>query len=113
VVEIRHTLLAATMLTVMSAKTLVAGEYLVEVSGAEGIVFGGTCFLITAGNGTNYAASGSTPLTLKFFGELISCAIQRKAGSGDLHIVIKNSVGDVVAESSRTLPFGVIIAGGR
>jgi hypothetical protein len=112
-VAIRQTLLAAMMLALMSGNTLVADEYIVEISGTEGTVFGGTCLLITADNGTSYAVSGSTLLTLRFSGDLISCAIQRKAGAGSFHIVIKNSADHVVAESSKMLPFGVVIAGGR
>ena len=110
---IRHTLLAAPMLMIMSAETLIADEYIVDIGGTDGVVFGGTCLLITANNNTNHAASGSTPLTLKFSGDLISCAIQRKAGSGALHMTIRNAAGHVVAESSKALPFGVLIAGGR
>jgi hypothetical protein len=112
-VAIRHTLLAATMLTLMSAESLVAGDYIVEIAGAPGIVFGGTCLLVTADRNTNYPASGSPPLTLRFSGDLISCAIQRKAGAGALRMVIRNAAGQVVAESSKVLPFGVLIAGGR
>jgi hypothetical protein len=101
------------MLTLMSGETLIAGEYIVEISGTEGTAFGGTCLLITANNSTNYAASGSVPLTLAFSGDIISCAIQKKAGSGHLHVAIKHSGGHVVAESSKVLPFGVVIAAGR
>lgn len=110
---IRRTLLAAAMLASMSGQTLVAGEYIVEIAGTQGIVFGGTCLLVTADKTTNYPASGSPPLTLRFSGDLISCAIQRKAGAGTLRMVIRNAAGQVVAESSKVLPFGVVIAGGR
>jgi hypothetical protein len=112
-VAIRRTLLAAAMLASMSGERLVAGDYIVEIAGAPGIVFGGTCLLVTADKNANYPASGSPPLTLRFSGDLISCAIQRKAGTGTLRIVIRNAAGHVVAESSKVLPFGVLIAGGR
>jgi hypothetical protein len=112
-VAIRRTLLAVAMLAWMSGESLVAGEYIVEIVGAKGIVFGGTCLLVTADKNTNYPASGSPPLKLRFSGDLISCAIQRKAGSGALRMVIRNGADRVVAESSKVLPFGVLIAGGR
>jgi hypothetical protein len=110
---IRQTFLAAMMLASMSGETLIAGEYIVEISGTEGTVFGGTCLLITASHNTNHAASGSVPLTLAFSGDIISCGLQMKTPSGRLRIVIKNASGHVVAESSEVHPFGVVIAAGR
>jgi len=50
------------------------------------------------------------PITLAFSGDLISCAIIRKSGSGELRVAIKSAGGRVVAESSDLLPFGVVIA---
>jgi hypothetical protein len=50
---------------------------------------------------------------LEFSGDIISCAIQRKTESGHVQMVIKDSNGSVVAASTETLPFGVVIAAGR
>jgi hypothetical protein len=112
-VVLRQMLLAATVLTSVPGQTLVAGEYIVEISGTEGAVFGGTCLLLWAKNRTSYAASGLVPLRLEFSGDIISCAIQRKTESGHVQMVIKDSNGSVVAASTETLPFGVVIAAGR
>jgi hypothetical protein len=94
-------------------RTAVAGEFTVEIGGAEGATFGGTCLLITADKNANHAASGTVPLTFEFAGDLISCAIQKKSGPGQLRIVIKNISGQIVAQSSDVQPFGVVIAAGR
>ena len=105
--------MAAAGLALVSGEALVAGEYVVEISGTEGTAFGGTCLLITANDRSSHAASGSVPLVLRFSGDVISCAVQRKAGSARLQIVIRNSEGRVVGASTETLPFGVVIAAGR
>lgn len=110
---LRQTLLAATALVLGSGPGLVAGEYIVEIGGTEGAAFGGTCLLITANNGTSYVASGVVPLRLQFSGDIISCAIQRKTESAHLEMVIKDSTGSVVAASTESRPFGIVIAAGR
>ena len=89
------------------------GEFIVEIGGAEGATFGGTCLLMTADKSANHATSGTAPRTFEFAGDLISCAIQKKSGSGQLRIVIKNISGRIVAQSSDVQPFGVVIAAGR
>jgi hypothetical protein len=109
---IRRILLAAALWALASAETR-AGEFIVEIDGTQGTSFGGTCLVTTADQFKNHAASGSVPLTLEFPGDSISCAIQRKSGSGDLHMVIKIPGGRVVAETSEMLPFGVLLAAGR
>ena len=91
----------------------IGGEFTVEIGGAEGATFGGTCLLITADKSANHEASGTAPLTFEFAGDLISCAIQKKSGPGQLRIVIKNISGQIVAQSSDVQPFGVVIAAGR
>ena len=91
----------------------VGGEFTVEIGGAEGATFGGTCLLITADKNANHEASGTAPLTFEFAGDLISCAIQKKTGFGRLRIVIKDTSGHIVAQSSDVQPFGVVIAAGR
>jgi len=93
--------------------TAIGGEFTVEIGGAEGATFGGTCLLITADKSANHEASGTAPLTFEFAGDLISCAIQKKSGPGQLRIVIKNISGQIVAQSSDVQPFGVVIAAGR
>jgi hypothetical protein len=110
---IRRILLAAALWALACDETLLAGEFIVEIDGTQGTSFGGTCLVTTADQFKNHAASGSVPLTLEFPGDSISCAIQRKSGSGDLHMVIKNPGGRVVAETSEMLPFGVLLAAGR
>jgi hypothetical protein len=110
---IRRTLLAAAIWTLALGGPLRADEYIVEISGSDGTAFGGTCLLITANNNRNFSASGAVPLVFEFSGDVISCAIQRKTGNGDLRMVIRSSRGRVVAESSKVLPFGVIMAAGR
>ena len=110
---VRRILLAAALWALASGETLRAGEFRVEIDGTQGTTFGGTCLVTTADQFKNHAASGSVPLTLAFPGDSISCAIQRKSGAGDLHMVIRIPGGRVVAESSEALPFGVLIAAGR
>ena len=105
--------MAAAALALASGRTLVAGEYIVEIGGTEGTAFGGTCLLITANDRSSHAASGSVPLVLRFSGDVISCAVQRKTGAAHLRIVIRNSEGRVVGASTETLPFGVVTAAGR
>jgi hypothetical protein len=85
----------------------------VTVGGTDGIVFAGTCLLVTAERTMRHDASGKVPLTLQFSGDLISCAVQRKRGAGTLHLVIVTSDGRPVAESAASQPFGVVMAAGR
>jgi hypothetical protein len=113
VVALRQTLLAATALTLVSGQTLVAGDYIVEISGTAGSAFGGTCLLLRAKNSTSYVTSGSVPGRFEFSGDIISCAIQPKIDSAHLQMVIKDAGGRVVGESTGSLPFGVVTAGGR
>lgn len=110
---LRQRLLAAIALVLVSGRGLAAGEYIVEIGGTEGAAFGGTCLLITANSSTSYAASGLVPLRLQFSGDIISCAIQRKTEPAHLEMVIRDSTGSVVAASTESLPFGVVIAAGR
>ena len=94
--------------------TAIGGEFTVEIGGAAGATFGGTCLLIAADkSAANHETSGTVPLTFEFAGDLISCAIQKKAGPGQLRIVIKNTGGQIVGQSSDVQPFGVVIAAGR
>ena len=109
---LKRTLLAVTVLASALGRTAVAGEYIVEISGAEGTV-GGTCLLITANNNISHVAAGPVPLRLEFSGDIISCAMQRKSGAAHLRIVIRNLDGRVVGESAEALPFGIVIAAGR
>ena len=95
------------------ASPLVAGEYVVTIGGSPGTRFGGTCLVIGGQSSANHDASGTVPFTLRLSGELISCAIQRKAGSGRLSILIATENGRVVEESSSTQPFGIVMAAGR
>ena len=112
--SIGSALSAAAMLTLLSGSPCVrADDYLVQVGGTDGIPFGGTCLVVVGDSNTKHEAIGTVPLTLAFSGDLISCAIIRKAGAGHLRVVIKNTAGRLVAESSDIQPFGVVAAGGR
>jgi hypothetical protein len=91
----------------------VADDYVVEIAGTQGTPFAGTCLLVTGDAHANHDAIGQVPLTLQFSGDIISCAIMRRARAGDLRIVIRNAGGRMVAESSRVQPFGVAMAAGR
>ena len=107
-------LVAGTALALISGVAAAnAAEYVVTISGDEGATFGGTCLLVSAHEPASYKASGTVPLQLAFAGDLISCAIQKKTGTGHLRIVIKNTAGHVVADSSQEQPFGVVLAAGR
>jgi hypothetical protein len=90
-----------------------AGEYAVEVGGTRGIRIAGKCLLISEDKSTSHDVSGTVPLILEYSGDVISCALQRKAGTGTLQMVIKDKGGRLVAESSEMQPFGIIMAGGR
>jgi hypothetical protein len=114
IVAIREASAAMTALALLAiCETAIAGEFTVEIGGAEGTAFGGTCLLVSAGKNAKHETSGMVPLTFEFAGDIISCAIQRRGGSGELRIVIKDHGGRTVAESSQTQPFGVVMAAGR
>jgi|ERR1051325_9914956 len=104
---------ATTLLSLLTAVPVIAGDYAVTISGDEGTSFGGTCLLMTANEYAKRQASGIVPLTLNFTGDLISCAIQKKTGTGHLRIVIRRAGGEIVADSSQEQPFGVVLAAGR
>jgi hypothetical protein len=90
-----------------------AADYTVTITGDDGTSVGGTCLSVTAQEPASHRASGTVPLTLRLAGDLVSCAIQKKTGSGHLRIVITNASGAVVADSSQEQPFGVVLAAGR
>jgi hypothetical protein len=90
-----------------------AADYTITISGDAGASFGGTCLSVTAHQPASHRAAGTVPLTLRLAGDLVSCAIQKKTGSGHLRIVITNAHGEVVADSSQEQPFGVVLAAGR
>ena len=90
-----------------------ATDYTVSITGDAGASFGGTCLSVTAHEPASHRAAGTVPLTLRLAGDLVSCAIQKKTGSGHLRIVITNARGEVVADSSQEQPFGVVLAAGR
>lgn|GEM_PF-6315551 len=97
----------------LGCDTAAAGDYLVELSGTEGAPFGGVCLTITGGTQASRPIAGTVPATFGLSGDIVSCAIQRKAGSGQLHMVIKNTDGRVVDESPAGQPFGLVMAAGR
>jgi hypothetical protein len=100
----------ALMLSIGSAD---AADYTVTITGDDGTSVGGTCLSVTAQVPASHRASGPVPLTLRLAGDLVSCAIQKKTGSGHLRVVITNAGGAVVADSSQEQPFGVVLAAGR
>jgi hypothetical protein len=104
----------ATLLTLLlRCEPGIAADFVVEIGGTEGIPFGGTCLLVTGNSYVKRETIGTTPLTLEFTADVISCAIQKRAGSGDLTILIRDTGGRVVAKSTGAQPFGVIMAAGR
>jgi hypothetical protein len=109
----RGRILLAVATWALCGEALRAGEFVVEIVGTPGTAFGGTCLVTTANQFKNHAASGSVPLTLEFSGDSISCAIQRRSGSGNLHMVIRIPDGRVVTETAAMLPFGLLLAAGR
>jgi hypothetical protein len=112
--SIRRALSIATMLTLLSGwEAASADDYVVEIGGSDGTPFGGTCLLVRGDGYERRPVIGTVPLRLALSADVISCAIQRKAGSGDLRIVITGSGGRVVAQSSSVGPFGVVMAAGR
>jgi len=90
-----------------------AGEYIVKVAGVDGTAFAATCLLLSADQARRYDVTGTVPRALEYAGDLISCAIQRRAGAGALQVVITTPEGRTVAKSSGNQPFGVIMAAGR
>ena len=86
----RARLLAATaVLTSLSCLDLNAGEYIVKVAGVDGTAFAATCLLLSADQARRYDVTGTVPRALEYSGDLISCAIQRRAGAGALQVVIR------------------------
>jgi hypothetical protein len=112
--SVRQKLSAATLLSLLlTCGTGVASDFIVEIGGTDGTPFGGTCLLVTGNSYVKHEAIGTTPLTLELSADVISCAIQRRGGSGDLRISIKDTSGRLVATSAGVQPFGVIMAAGR
>ena len=105
-------LVGAVLVLPFSGETLTAADYTVEISGTEGAI-GGTCLLVRANRNAQRDVSGTVPLKFELSADVISCAVQRKTGSGYLHIAIRNPGGHLVAESSQLQPFGVVMASGR
>ena len=103
----------AVLFSLSCAEDLSAGEYIVRIAGADGTAFAATCLLVSANQTRRYDASGTVPRALEYSGDLISCAIQRRAGAGALQVVITTPEGRTVAKSSGNQPFGVIMAAGR
>jgi hypothetical protein len=102
----------AALLVLLSHQRVVADDFVVEIGGTEGTHFGGTCLLVVGNGYSRRETNGTVPLRLEFSADVISCAIQRQAASGDLHIIIRSAAGRLVAQSA-TQPFGVIMAAGR
>ena len=90
-----------------------AADYTVRIDGSAGTAFAGTCLVMRDKTSSSHAVSGAVPVTVQLSGDLISCAIQKKAEGGSLHVVISKSGGGIVADTSDALPFGVLIAAGR
>lgn len=112
--SIRPALPALTLFALLlGCETAAAGDYVVEVSGTEGTPFGGVCLMLTGDTRVTRPVVGAVPSTFGLSGDIVSCAIQRKAGDGQLHIVIRSTGGRVVDESLAAQPFGVIMAAGR
>jgi hypothetical protein len=103
----------ALLALLLACETVCAGDYVVEVSGTEGTPFGGVCLMITGDNHATRVVAGAAPRAFDLSGDIVSCAIQRKAGQGHLHVLIRNTDGRVVDESPGMLPFGVFTAAGR
>ena len=104
---------AALALLLCSGQAAVAGDYVVEISGASGTHFAGTCLLMHGKTYEKRETTGTVPFTVDLSADLISCAIQKKGGSGDLLLVIRSVDGRIVDQSSSVQPFGVIMAAGR
>jgi hypothetical protein len=96
-----------------SHRLAIADDFVVEIGGTEGTPFGGTCLLVVGNGYSRHETSGTVPFRVELSADVISCAIQRKAASGDLRIVIKSTAGRFVSQSAGVQPFGVIMASGR
>ena len=101
------------LLTALGCGEAAAADYTVKIDGSAGTAFAGTCLVIRDKTSSSHAVGGSVPVTVQLSGDLISCAIQKKAEGGSLHVEITKSGGGIVADSSDALPFGVVIAAGR
>jgi hypothetical protein len=104
---------AALLILAFGCDGAAAGDYVVELSGTAGAPFGGVCLTITGGTHASSAVAGTVPGTFGLSGDTVSCAVQRKAGSGALHMVIRNADGRVVDQSPAAQPFGIVMAAGR
>jgi len=111
----RHgrTLLAAALVLAFWIGPACAADYTIRITGDDGATFGGTCLSMVAQQPSRQPASGTVPHTLQLSGDLVSCAIQKRTGSGHLRIVIRRAGGEVVADSTQQQPFGVVLAAGR
>jgi hypothetical protein len=104
---------AALFVLAIGCGVAAAGDYVVELSGTAGAPFGGVCLTISGGSHASSAVVGTVPGTFGLSGDTVSCAVQRKAGSGALHMVIRNADGRVVDQSPAAQPFGLVMAAGR
>jgi len=104
-------MLAASAVILLGARAH-ASDFTVEIGGTRGTEFAGTCLLVSGKDHANRDAVGAVPLTLKFSGDIISCAIVRKTAAGQIRMTVKTAEGRLVAESAE-MPFGVVMAAGR
>lgn len=103
----------ALVVAVASVTPLRAADFTVAIEGDAGATFGGTCLLVIAKEAAKHAVTGAVPAIFSFSGDIISCAVQKRTGSGTLHVQITGADGHVVSKSDDVMPFGVVLAGGR
>jgi hypothetical protein len=107
---------AGALLAVISgASAGLCGDYVVQITGPAETSVGGTCLTVTSDRNQSHIASGTVPLILHLPGDVVSCAVQKKTGSGSgpIQISIREANGRLVQQSAQTLPFGIVMAGGR
>jgi hypothetical protein len=75
--------------------------------------FEGTCLVYKSNGGSSsFDASGTTPATLYYTGNLISCTVQMSGTGGSLHVVLSRS-GSQIAVGNTSNDYGVVSVAGR
>jgi hypothetical protein len=75
--------------------------------------FSGTCLVYTSsGSSSSKDASGLTPATFYYTGNLISCTLQKAGESGSLHVTLSRG-GSQLAVGDTSNEYGVVSVAGR
>jgi len=97
----------------MNKPGLLEANYLIKVSGTQGLKFSGTYMTSgQAGKSESKTIDGTVPAQYEAAGMIVSVSFQKKTENGNLKVQIFKG-GSVVAESETTAAYGVVSAATR